>query len=229
MSNSLDPYSDPPFGLIPFTTSRRAPRIVAPECGGSPCHGIAVGRRRDSAPGRAGLDPCGGEELGAMMAVWLGGWGAEWNGRVDMEPPRCQASLRRAESSLSTPGGGLAGLPTRKSLISTCFFLMNLWEEMGGGMARIELFDPRLNAGAYLTKDLARLGNASLSRGFHETGKFSWGDCTLTIANSVPPSPSGLRRGRLEGCCQSTAPPRQDPRPAIGSASKQGRASTRCT
>ncbi|MDA0766775.1 MAG: hypothetical protein O3A92_08130, partial [Verrucomicrobia bacterium] len=54
-----------------------------------------------------------------------------------------------------------------------------------GGMARIELFDPRLNAGAYITKDLARLGNASLSRGFHETGKFSWGDCTLTIANSV--------------------------------------------
>ena len=75
------------------------------------------------------------------------------------------AAAGRSQAS-ALRGAGLAGLPTRMFSISTCFFLMNLWEELGGGMARIELFDPRLNAGAYISKDLARLGNASLSRGF---------------------------------------------------------------
>ena len=79
----------------------------------------------------------------------------------------------------------LAGLPARAACPASCFFLMDLWEKLRGGMARVEVFDPRLNAGAYITKDLAPPGNASLARGFHESGKFSWGDCQLTIANSV--------------------------------------------
>ena len=52
-------------------------------------------------------------------------------------------------------------------------------------MARVEVFDPRLNAGDYITKKLYWTPGASLACGFHESGKFSWGDCTLTIANSV--------------------------------------------
>ncbi len=39
-----------------------------------------------------------------MEAGWVG-WGVDLDGRVDVAPPRCQASLRRAESSLRTPGG----------------------------------------------------------------------------------------------------------------------------
>ena len=54
--------------------------------------------------GRAGLDPCGGEGLSLMMEVGWEGWGVDWDGRVDVAPPRCQASCRRAESSLRTPG-----------------------------------------------------------------------------------------------------------------------------
>ena len=54
--------------------------------------------------GRAGLDPCGGEESGAMMEVWRRGWGDGSQGGADVAPPRCQASRRRAESSLRTPG-----------------------------------------------------------------------------------------------------------------------------
>lgn len=79
----------------------------------------------------------------------------------------------------------LAGLPTRAACPTSCFFLMNLWEELRGGMARVDVFDPRLNAGAYITKGLADSNDSSLARGFHESGKVSWGDCQLTIANSV--------------------------------------------
>ena len=39
-----------------------------------------------------------------MMEVGWDGWRVDWDGRVDVAPPRCQASLRRAESSLRTPG-----------------------------------------------------------------------------------------------------------------------------
>jgi hypothetical protein len=39
-----------------------------------------------------------------MMEAGWEGWGVGWDGRVDVAPPRCQASHRRAESSLRTPG-----------------------------------------------------------------------------------------------------------------------------
>ncbi|MCW1887020.1 hypothetical protein OKA04_19935 [Luteolibacter flavescens] len=78
----------------------------------------------------------------------------------------------------------LAGLPTRMANPTTCFFLMDLWEELRGGMARGSVFDPQLNAGAYITKDLAASNESPVMRGFHESGKVSWGDCQLTIANS---------------------------------------------
>ena len=60
--------------------------------------------------GRAGLDPCGGEGLSLMMEVGWEGWGVDWDGRVDVAPPRCQASCRRAESSLRTPGARRRGM-----------------------------------------------------------------------------------------------------------------------
>ena len=44
-----------------------------------------------------------------MMEAGWEGWGVGWNGRVDVAPPRCQASRRRAESSLRTPGARSAG------------------------------------------------------------------------------------------------------------------------
>jgi len=52
-------------------------------------------------------------------------------------------------------------------------------------MARVSVFDPQLNAEAYILKDLPRFDDSSLAGGFHESGKFSWGDCQLTIANAV--------------------------------------------
>jgi hypothetical protein len=60
-----------------------------------------------------------------MMEVWLGGWGDGSQGLGDVAPPRCQASLRRAESSLRTPGvdrrflaGAYGGTMKRVALVA---------------------------------------------------------------------------------------------------------------
>ena len=39
-----------------------------------------------------------------MMEAGWEGWGVGRDGRVDVAPPRCQASLHRAVSSHRTPG-----------------------------------------------------------------------------------------------------------------------------
>ncbi len=78
----------------------------------------------------------------------------------------------------------LAGLDRRYQNPSTCFWLMDQWEQLKGGMARVTVFDPRLNAGAYILKDLT-LDDASLGGGFYESAKFGGGECQLTIAHSV--------------------------------------------
>ena len=65
---------------------------------------------------------------------------------------------------------------------------MDLWEKLGGGMARVSVFDPRLNAGAYILKDLNAFGDSTLAGGYHESGKFSWG-----TASSRSPIPSGTQ------------------------------------
>jgi hypothetical protein len=45
-----------------------------------------------------------------MMEVRPVGWGDGWQGWVDVAPPRCQASCRRPESSLRTPGARSGGM-----------------------------------------------------------------------------------------------------------------------
>jgi len=53
------------------------------------------------------------------------------------------------------------------------------------------VFDPRLNAGTSITKELAD-SQSSLARGFHESGKPNWSDCRLTIANSFLRTRQGM-------------------------------------
>jgi hypothetical protein len=79
----------------------------------------------------------------------------------------------------------LAGLDRRAMNPTTCFWLMDGWERLGGGMSRVKVFDPRLNAGAYILKDGCGHADASLGGGVYETAKFSSRDCQLTIAKSV--------------------------------------------
>ena len=74
----------------------------------------------------------------------------------------------------------LTGLPSRTVNISTCFFLMHAWEKIGGGMARVRLYDQRQDGLAYLTKCLSGADT-------YETSKFAEGLSHLTLSD-------GLRR-----------------------------------
>lgn len=78
----------------------------------------------------------------------------------------------------------LAGLDRRNLNPSSCFWLMHQWEQLRGGMARVSVFDPRLNGGSYILKDLA-FNDSTLGGGFYESARFGCEACQLTIANSV--------------------------------------------
>ena len=76
----------------------------------------------------------------------------------------------------------LAGLPPDAVNLQTCFWLMAHWENLGGGMARISLFDPRLNAAGYLTKT----GQGSPDAGDHyESAKFGHDACHLMLSHGA--------------------------------------------
>jgi hypothetical protein len=74
----------------------------------------------------------------------------------------------------------LTGLPSRTVNLSSCFFLMHAWEKIGGGMARVRLYDQRQDGLAYLTKCLS-------GADAYETSKFAEGLSHLTLSD-------GLRR-----------------------------------
>ena len=73
----------------------------------------------------------------------------------------------------------------RDSLVNptTCFWLMDKWEKLGGGMARVHVFDSRLNAGSYILKRSGfdeRIGGDA-----YESAKFSSKACELMLADRV--------------------------------------------
>lgn len=79
----------------------------------------------------------------------------------------------------------LAGLERRNLNRSSCFWLIDQWKQRKGGMAQVTLFDPRLNAGGYILKDLANFDDSTLGGGAYESAKFGSDTCQLTIAHSV--------------------------------------------
>ena len=76
----------------------------------------------------------------------------------------------------------LAGLPRQVVTTTTCFLQMSIWEQVGGGMARVHLFDPRLNGAGYLLKDL---GNSADAGDLYESAKFGGGHCQLMFSNAA--------------------------------------------
>ena len=72
----------------------------------------------------------------------------------------------------------LTGLPSRAVNLSTCFFLMHAWEKIGGGMARVRLYDQGQDGLAYVTKCLNG-GDA------YETSKFAEGLSHLTLSEGL--------------------------------------------
>jgi hypothetical protein len=88
----------------------------------------------------------------------------------------------------------LAGLPVAAVHTQTCFVLKNTWESRcKGGMARVTLFDPRLDAGRYLTKPdgMADPGDA------YESAKFGSSTSSLMIAQAVWNFAGSKRRAQL--------------------------------
>ena len=61
---------------------------------------------------------------------------------------------------------------------------MDKWEELGGGMARIHVFDPRLNAGSYILKRNGFVNAVDLGDAY-ESAKFASKACELMLADRV--------------------------------------------
>lgn len=76
----------------------------------------------------------------------------------------------------------LTGLPKQAVTITTCFYIMAQWERMGGGMARVRVFDPRLNGVGYITECL---GYAPDAGDVYESAKFGSRHCELMLSDAV--------------------------------------------
>jgi len=72
----------------------------------------------------------------------------------------------------------LTGLPARAANISACFFLMHTWEKLGGGMARVRLYNQAQDGLAYVTECLS-------GPDAYETSKFAEGLSHLTLSDGL--------------------------------------------
>ena len=77
----------------------------------------------------------------------------------------------------------IAGFPQHARTTPTCFAFMKLWEQLGGGMARVTLYSPRLDGVGYVLKgceeEYKRAGGD-----FYETRKFG-GRCDVMLSKSI--------------------------------------------
>jgi len=76
----------------------------------------------------------------------------------------------------------LTGLPKRWVTKASCFYLMAQWERIGGGMARVTVFDQRLNGAGYITKCLGEFPDAGDR---YESAKFESRHCDLMLSDAV--------------------------------------------
>jgi len=75
----------------------------------------------------------------------------------------------------------IGGLPNHWRNETTCFFLMQGWESLGGGMARVRVFNPGLDGLDYMLKDLESATNHGGN--LYELTKFG-GTANVTLSNS---------------------------------------------
>lgn len=77
----------------------------------------------------------------------------------------------------------IAGFPQHARTTATCFSFMKIWEQLGGGMARVSLYSPRLDGVGYVLKG----GDDEYRRSggdFYETRKFG-GRCDVMLSESI--------------------------------------------
>jgi hypothetical protein len=77
----------------------------------------------------------------------------------------------------------IAGFPKHAMTTATCFSFMRIWEQLGGGMARVSLYSPLLDGVGYVLKG----SDAEFKRAggdFYETRKFG-ANCDVMLSESV--------------------------------------------
>jgi len=83
----------------------------------------------------------------------------------------------------------LAGVPASFLCDKTCFAMMRQWEKVGGGIARVRLFEPTGDAVEYICKCLSGGSGGNL----YEQTKFTLSDSELMFSNSC------FRKPNLDG------------------------------
>ena len=94
--------------------------------------------------------------------------------------------LRREDGELTGRGhlhALIAGFPKHALTTATCFSFMKIWEQLGGGMARVHLYSPSLNGVGYVLKgceaEYQRAGGD-----YYETQKFGK-HCDVMLSESI--------------------------------------------
>ena len=77
----------------------------------------------------------------------------------------------------------IAGFPKHALTTATCFSFMKIWEQLGGGMARVHLYSPLLDGVGYVLKGCEAEYQRS-GGDFYETKKFG-GNCDVMLSESV--------------------------------------------
>jgi hypothetical protein len=94
--------------------------------------------------------------------------------------------LRRENGELTGRGhlhALIAGFPKHALTTATCFAFMKIWEQHGGGMARVHLYSPLLDGVGYVLKG-CELEYQRAGGDFYETKKFG-GNCDVMLSESV--------------------------------------------
>jgi len=89
----------------------------------------------------------------------------------------------------------IAGLPPSARCVPTCFSFMRLWENFGGGFAKVTVYNPTLDGVDYILKRGDELAVSLASRyagDYHETQKFG-GSCDVMLSESIFPVLEGRR------------------------------------
>ena len=77
----------------------------------------------------------------------------------------------------------IAGFPKHVPTTATCFSFMRIWEQLGGGWARVTVYSPRLDGVGYVLKG----GEEEYQRAggdYYETRKFG-GRCDVMLSESI--------------------------------------------
>lgn len=82
----------------------------------------------------------------------------------------------------------VSGLKPSLVRSTTCLFMMGYWEGIGGGMARVRVYDAKQDGAAYCTKGLERVNDSHWSNqgaNSYEVGKFGRDDTLMLIPSTA--------------------------------------------